>query len=1036
MFMQGAVDKLARHSLIYCLRACVIACMLMQFSPTKLRADQPAMRLFSTSDGLVRNWVNRIRRDSQGRLWFCTVGGLSLYDGQRFTNYRIEDGLPDRMVNDIAEASGRKYLLATDAGLFVFQARTLVPASFEPVPFAEASKAEVPQILLKNRSGDFYCGTRQGHLYLIQKTDLRRAKKLNLGNAEFGGVGIEALAETEDGSIWAGGAQLVRLQANGETIRWANKREVPSRIRALMVDSRGLLWIGGGEGFSTLDPKTRPTRILRYRWAGERKLGDITSLYEDRSQAIWGGTFGLFRLLHNSEQGAMLRPIEKWNSGAEFYEQTSLLGSQWINAVSEDSAGNIWVAVGNIGVARLKPEISQYTTRDGLEAPQIQSVFEASDGYLYAISGTKHTLNRFDGRRFKSIPILIPPNVHYVGWGEDRLILKDREGEWWLATGEGLLRYPKVDNAEHLAHTLPKARYLTSDGLPDNAITRVFEDRDSNIWVATAEGVVRWTRAKKTFENYTVELKRTLRHTPSPLSFATDKSGSVWIGFAYGGLARFRNGQMRLVTKGIPAGSINGLLSDHRGRLWIASSRGGLAVINDPLSAEPIACSRQHEAGIRGQHLYALAEDLTGRLYVAGGEGVDRFDPSTGKVDHFDVSGGLPLGETQRLYCDHSGAIWFASNFGLSRLQPGLDQPARPSDPVIHDFIAAGTRVAASDEGERLIGRFKFPAHWNSIQIMYGNTTFATNETVTYRYRLVGLDASWHGPVAERSIRYGGLGPGSYRFEVQSVNSAGLSSLHSADVEFSVGAPFWRTWWFMLLSAISTAAAALAWHRSKLKHAVALERIRAGFAADLHDDLGSGLTEIAILSEVAKRNDKITTLDEVAKRARELRESMADIVWSADPRRDNVEEFIQKCRQAAFALLGDQELEFRVRSSPSLDMPLPPLIRCNLLRLYKEALTNVARHARSTHTLIEIAVEGSSLLLKISDDGCGFSEPKDANGLVYMKERAAAMQANLSISSESEAGTVVEVVVPLKAARARWRASRIKHSVTGGGASG
>lgn len=459
-------------------------------------------------------------------------------------------------------------------------------------------------------------------------------------------------------------------------------------------------------------------------------------------------------------------------------------------------------------------------------------------------------------------------------------------------------------------------------------------------------------------------------------------------------------------------------------------------MISDPLSVEPVARSQQREAGIRGQHLYALAEDLTGRIYVSGGEGVDRYDPSRGKVDHFDVSGGLPLGETQRLYCDRSGAIWFASNFGLSRLQPGQDQQSHPSDPVIHEFVAAGTRVAASDEGERLLGRFNFPAHWNSIEITYGNTTFATNEAVLYRYRLVGVDRSWHDPVAERSIRYAGLGSGSYRFEVQSLNSVGLSSLHSAYVEFSIAAPFWRTWWFLLISAISMATAGFAWHRSKLKQAIALERIRAGFAADLHDDLGSGLAEIAIMSEAAKNSDKTTTLDELAQRARELRESMAEIVWSADPRRDSLEEFVRKCRQVAFALSADQALEFRVRSSHSLEVPLPPLIRRNLIRLYKEALTNVARHARSTHTLIGIAVQESSLMLKISDDGCGFSELKEGNGLAYMRERAALMRANLSIRSAPEAGTVVEVIVPLKADRPGWNSRRVKHTATERGASG
>jgi ligand-binding sensor domain-containing protein len=106
------------------------------------RAAQPVVRLFTTEDGLVRNWVTKIRRDSLGRLWFCTVEGLSLFDGQRFANYTTADGLPHRMVNDILEAGNGSYWLSTGAGLYRFRPRTAKPASFERAP-RQAHTAQV-----------------------------------------------------------------------------------------------------------------------------------------------------------------------------------------------------------------------------------------------------------------------------------------------------------------------------------------------------------------------------------------------------------------------------------------------------------------------------------------------------------------------------------------------------------------------------------------------------------------------------------------------------------------------------------------------------------------------------------------------------------------------------------------------------------------------------------------------------------------------------------------------------------------------------
>src|SRR5215468_1949342 len=91
-------------------------------------AEQPVTRLYTTEDGLARNWVLRIRRDIRGRLWFCTVEGLSVFDGERFFSYTTADGLPHRVVEDILDAGGGVYWIATASGLFRFRPRAARPA--------------------------------------------------------------------------------------------------------------------------------------------------------------------------------------------------------------------------------------------------------------------------------------------------------------------------------------------------------------------------------------------------------------------------------------------------------------------------------------------------------------------------------------------------------------------------------------------------------------------------------------------------------------------------------------------------------------------------------------------------------------------------------------------------------------------------------------------------------------------------------------------------------------------------------------------
>ncbi len=618
---------------------------------------------------------------------------------------------------------------------------------------------------------------------------------------------------------------------------------------------------------------------------------------------------------------------------------------------------------------------------------------------------------------FKAIRPKRPAEVTNFAWGEDKVVLQSRLGEWWMATGNGILRYPRVMRPDMLAHSLPKALYRQADGLTDDGVTRVFEDHQGDIWIGTAFGLAHWQHTTGEIKNDTQRLQLSLGHAASPLSFAEDRNGDIWIGFAGGGMVRIRDRRMESICDGLPQGSINSLLLDHNGRLWVASSLAGLALINEPKADKPVVQSFADKPGFRSKHLFALTEDTAGRIYVAGGQGVDRFDPASGAIDYLDTSSGLPLGETQRLFCDHRGYVWFASNFGLSRLLPTPDQNGRPADPVVHEVRVSGVPVAASDEGELHLGPFRLSAGNNSIEISYGSVDFSPDHRIRYRYHLSPVETAWHEPTAMRSAAYVGVGPGSYLFQVQGMTSAGALSPHVASVEFHIDPPLWQTWWFLMLSGAAVVMLVFTWQVYRVRQMLAMERVRAHLAADLHDDLGSGLAEIAILTEVAKQEGETQGLEVVAQRARELRGSLGDIAWSVDPKFDNVGGFVRQCRQTSYRLLGDQALEFSApEGEGTLAVSLMPAQRRHLFLLFKEMVTNVARHARATRVRVEIRVTGHFLHFTVADNGCGFELQREqgGSGLQNMYSRAAALAATLAIHSSPDNGTTVHLQAPLR----------------------
>ncbi len=147
--------------------------LALLFSAIPAASERLPYRVFNTANSLVRNTVTRLRRDPKGYLWICTEEGLSLFDGLRFIDYTVEDGLPDRRVNDILPARDGTYWLATGSGVFRFRPRSAsMPGQrqrpwFSAVPLRDMSGSHSFRVLLEDRRGVVWAGGRSG-LYRLQ----------------------------------------------------------------------------------------------------------------------------------------------------------------------------------------------------------------------------------------------------------------------------------------------------------------------------------------------------------------------------------------------------------------------------------------------------------------------------------------------------------------------------------------------------------------------------------------------------------------------------------------------------------------------------------------------------------------------------------------------------------------------------------------------------------------------------------------------------------------------------------------------------
>ena len=319
------------------------------------------------------------------------------------------------------------------------------------------------------------------------------------------------------------------------------------------------------------------------------------------------------------------------------------------------------------------------------------------------------------------------------------------------------------------------------------------------------------------------------------------------------------------------------------------------------------------------------------------------------------------------------------------------------------------------------------------LEIRYTANSFAAPQRVRFKYRLEGHDRHWRDDDQNRRIAfYTSLRPGPYTFRVTACNNHGVWSGTPAEFSFTLAPHFWQTWLFSVLAGAAVIALAAAvqayrlrWQRRllKLEQQQALADERARIARDLHDDLGTALTGLALQTDVLRRAAPdgpalANRLTESAAGIRALAERMREVVWAVNPRCDTVSSLASFLEQQAGQFLKADGLRCRFEFPEDIPaLPLDGETRHQLALGVREALTNAVRHAAASEIVLGLRVEADQLVVRVGDNGRGFrvSECKAyGRGLANVHARLEKIGGQCECRSAPGAGTTIELRVPLQ----------------------
>jgi two-component sensor histidine kinase len=322
------------------------------------------------------------------------------------------------------------------------------------------------------------------------------------------------------------------------------------------------------------------------------------------------------------------------------------------------------------------------------------------------------------------------------------------------------------------------------------------------------------------------------------------------------------------------------------------------------------------------------------------------------------------------------------------------------------------------------------PAENSSLSLPYSNNTisfsftspgFINEKEMKYSFRILSdKDTAWSTPSSQQSVSYANLQPGSYRFEVKNLGWNGVWGSPNS-YSFSIRPPFWKSWWFVLLIAAAISFSLYLLYRYRIGQLKRIQMVRNRIATDLHDDIGSSLTNISILTELSKRNrhepgKADAYIDRIREEIDSSGQALDDIIWSVNTKNDTMHETAARMRRYASELFDIRNIHYAlIMDTQIADKKIRMEQRRDLFLIFKEALNNIHKHAGATSVSISLFVEKEMINLVISDDGRGFDTTQltHRNGISNIKNRVTRLKGNINIQSKSDIGTTINIQLPL-----------------------
>jgi ligand-binding sensor domain-containing protein/two-component sensor histidine kinase len=934
--------------------------------------------LINEEDGMRNSIVRDVLLDSRGLIWMATPNGLHRYDGHIFLIYDNTEKSPAKLssynIYAVAEDQNGRIWISTDNGINV-----LNPS--------------------------------------VQRVDMY----FNHGNTRTppitGGVKFSSVLADKDKKIW--------ILERGRLGRYENdkfdfdfSKEIPL-MESLFLNQDNRIWISSKErNESYLLSNTQPRHIEKIPKTIYPENGQLIqpigkSLYNNEA-----GTFCFYMadgLLYeyDVDHNQLNHGVLEKNSIGDIIDKI-LKGELKINGMSINSEHKnivynlldlergqdnmFWLAT-NLGLLKISKTTSYFKKEEQLTNASLRAMVQQDNGDIYIASYHPFNLIRYREQKGaltfnheipdlfdisivnKDTLLVVNDGITVISLFDTRLqkyvysfrctmefgVVKDvlilKGGMVILGLQKGGLYTTDIKRLDQL-------QPLDIDGfaavLAELNVNTLYKESESVFWIGGTNRITRVDMAQQSVEAHPIHMADENQSAQREVYdiYKCTKFGNFWLA-TNDGLIMYNpdthKSRIYTTVDGLPDNLLYNILPQDSTTLWISTNNG----LSKFVISKQKFYNYSEEDGIsyREYNRNSALTTKNGRLYFGGLNGFTAFYPKE-------------IGTSEMAFEP------FISSYSIyNRARNKLVEyvPARNEKKTIY-----------LDSDNR------------NITFTLALTDYRNPAKATFEVMLEGFDKDWVFNRNRREIRYTNLDAGNYIFHVRATNSMGQTSIMRDNVHLVVIQPWHSSYWFYGLLSLLVLSAGLSFYYSRITYERETYRLRNRIANDLHDEVSNTLNNIRIVAKDVindKTDSVVAGINKIKEMSSYAIEHLQDVIWAIDMEKSDMKNLLFRMEDNIDLVLRSQQIPVELRKinldeSSELDF----LHRRNLLLIFKEALSNIAKHTVSDKVVITIGNQKGRFMLSVRNHikERVNAEFKTGRGILSITQRAMALNGELS----------------------------------------